>query len=294
MIEFPPIIRIEPSSRCNLKCIHCPVGLGNIKGTDMSMDLFQKIFDELLLKQKSIKVIVLYHGGEPFLNKHITSMLYKSKQLNVKVKINSNGTIMNKEIINGIINSGLDEIEFSIDGTSPQENDYIRSGCNYNKVIANIKSLCNEKANRNSPVPKISIVNGQFWTNEYDNKLAVPKILQTEFEDYDINFRSYYIQRWPDLKVEKFTIYKHQPISCMHIYNSITIRADGIVVPCCYDLTSKCILGNINTDSISSIWHNKLYQELRNSIETGINKSELCKVCFNSYLIQEKEEKEFK
>jgi radical SAM protein with 4Fe4S-binding SPASM domain len=55
---------------------------------------------------------------------------------------------------------------------------------------------------------------------------------------------------------------------CDHIVSTMTVRADGTIVPCCYDLTSQLPMGNIHTDSLQNIWHNEQYQKLRESIKT--------------------------
>jgi radical SAM protein with 4Fe4S-binding SPASM domain len=56
--------------------------------------------------------------------------------------------------------------------------------------------------------------------------------------------------------------------NCDHVINTLTIRADGSVVPCCYDLTSKLEMGNIMNQKLIDIWNGKKYQILRRSIES--------------------------
>ena len=69
----------------------------------------------------------------------------------------------------------------------------------------------------------------------------------------------------------------------------MTIRSNGDVVPCCYDLTSKLIMGNIMNDDPEEIWKNKSYKDLRDSIQKKKYKS-ICSNCAvvkpNKYLIQ--------
>ena len=79
---------------------------------------------------------------------------------------------------------------------------------------------------------------------------------------------------WPAL--EKSQLYDyintdgHDSNECDHIILTITIRSDGSIVPCCYDLTSQLVLGNIYENSLSEIWDNKSYGELRDSIHSKI------------------------
>ena len=71
-------MRIEPASKCNLGCVHCPTGTIEMERGIMSLDIFQKI---LIENKENIKVIVLYHGGEPFLNKNFLT-LFSNKSIN--------------------------------------------------------------------------------------------------------------------------------------------------------------------------------------------------------------------
>jgi radical SAM protein with 4Fe4S-binding SPASM domain len=53
---------------------------------------------------------------------------------------------------------------------------------------------------------------------------------------------------------------------CDQVNNTLTVRWNGDVVACCYDLTSQYILGNIHHNNLESIWNNERYLQLRQSI----------------------------
>jgi len=66
---FPKVLRLEPASSCNFHCIHCPTGLNlNSSLGIMSEQTFSQIYEQI--KKFRFRMIVLYHGGEPFLNKN--------------------------------------------------------------------------------------------------------------------------------------------------------------------------------------------------------------------------------
>ena len=80
---LPEVVCIEPASICNLKCIHFPTGVlrNEINRGIMSLETFEIIMKEL--KYIKPRVVVLYHGSEPFLNKNIFSMI---RQLKFNIK----------------------------------------------------------------------------------------------------------------------------------------------------------------------------------------------------------------
>ena len=126
MKRLPQVVRIEPASVCNLKCIHCATGILEDKNRGvMSLETFEIVIKEI--KALNPRVVVLYHGGEPFINKNIFNMIRQLKSCGIGfIKTVTNSTLLDQSMLLEIIQSRLDSIEFSLDGTSPEENDEMR------------------------------------------------------------------------------------------------------------------------------------------------------------------------
>lgn len=279
---FPKVVRIEPSSSCNLKCSHCPTGTVQMRRGIMNSDTFSRVLLDIQLNLDSIKVVVLYHGGEPLLNKNLPEMVRQIKDIGVPfVKTVSNGMLLTESMTKNLISSGLDMIEFSLDGENEEENNFIRQNCDYAKVVRNIKRFIEYKSEHKSKTPEIFIATTQFltkWTlKNKDIEPKVPNYLVQEFSGKyakEISgFKCTHAMKWPNMEVSE-DIYEildyseNHEISnyCDHIWNTLTVRWNGDIVSCCYDLTSRCVLGNIHKDDLISIWNNKRYLRLRRSI----------------------------
>ena len=290
MIKFPEVIRIEPASLCNFKCIHCPTGTVNMHRGMMSNLIFDKIKKELEIYKDKIRVLVLYHGGEPLLNNNFFSFLEKLKLFEKTfIKTVSNGSLLNDEIINLLLNSRLNSIEISLDGKSDIDNNKVRRNCDYKKIVCNIKKLIAEKKKNKSKLD-IIVTTTQFISNVKDIS-TTPKIpenllldFKEEYQNKDLVFKSNWAIRWPDMNLID-GIYEYEDIQikkndnfCDHIINTITIRWNGDIVPCCYDLTSKVVLGNIQNNSLNDIWNGDGYNKLRNDIAKR-KFNELCGSC---------------
>ncbi len=65
---------------------------------------------------------------------------------------------------------------------------------------------------------------------------------------------------------------------CDHVLNTMTVRSDGTVVPCCYDLTTRMPMGNVIETTLAKIWNGEEYQSLRRSI-TGRDYKSICNSC---------------
>lgn len=280
--KLPEVFRIEPASSCNLKCVHCPTGLRKNKSLGvMSEETFYKIF--LILQEVKPRVVVMYHGGEPLINRHVFKWIKEIKKIGIGfVKVVSNGMLLKHEKAVQMIDSGLDSIEFSLDGKSVEENDFIRKGCDFSLVIKNIKGLISLKKEKCSAVPKIFITCTQFIDDnhvENESEQEIPSFIKREFTgefDKEVEYKKNFAYFWPGLRgaesekiyeIEK-TFRNNDIVStyCPHIVETISIRWNGDVVPCCYDLTSNYVIGNVLESSIEDIWNNNKFKKLRKSI----------------------------
>lgn len=295
--NLPKVIRIEPASLCNLKCSHCPTGTVSMKRTTMDWTIFESLLNSLFPYANSIQVFVLYHGGEPLLNKVFSKMVsdLKNKFPRAKIKTVSNGMLLNENNSKQIIESGLDEIEFSIDGESPEDNNKIRRNADFEKVSYNIKEFLKLKSSMGLLSPKVYIsttqfidvlkLNGHGTRNAHPPKYLLDTFSKELSDGHIIGLKSTYAMEWPHMVVDP-ELYQsvidseEQNIKnyCDHVENTLTVRANGDVVPCCYDLTSQKKMGNINEQSLNDIWNGAKYQTLRTEISNG-KPSGICANC---------------
>lgn len=279
--SLPEVVRIEPASACNLRCIHCPTGTLKAPRTVMTPKLFDTI--ESQLSTQNIRVFVLYHGGEPFLNKYIFDFIEKLRSSHPSsfIKIVSNGMLLNNEIIRGICRSSLDHIEFSLDGLSPDESGQIRRGSDAYKTLQLVNKLLREISCERSNL-KVSISTTQFFDNSpkcqlpFNASPTVPKWLTNSLKGI-ADFKSHWAMVWPRMSVEDgFSVIEYDDKSvseeymdeCSHLSETITIRANGDVVPCCFDLMSDLVMGNIQDSPLIDIWNSHNYNRLRQSISS--------------------------
>jgi radical SAM protein with 4Fe4S-binding SPASM domain len=283
------VIRIEPASACNLKCSHCPTGVLPMARTIMTPPLFERALEQVAMHVPPIRVAVLYHGGEPFLNKHFLSMVPRVKALGIAhVKAVSNAMLIKPDMCDSIVASGLDAIEFSLDGESPQENDRIRVKCKFDHVSSIIRLMAAANERRGRPLT-ISIATTQFQTvRDFvpERAAPVPAYLRETFADIEnqIEFKSTWAMQWPSLAPSAgYDILRddspRKPVTaCSLIDDTLTIRANGDVVPCCFDLTSMAVMGNIKTQSLADIWNGSPYQVFRAKFAAGQH-PKLCEGC---------------
>ena len=276
---LPRVLRVEPASSCNLACSHCPTGTIDMSRGIMSRAIFENVLRDVRGSEGAVRTVVLYHGGEPLLNPRFFEMVsdMRSTGPGLFIKTVSNGMAMNESNRQKLLDSGLDLIEFSLDGESAQENDRVRKKSNASRVIENILELIKQKKKYQLAKPNISISNTQFIRHESaleKRAVMVPKWLRDFFGD-DVEYKTHYAVRWPHMSLTDnagtlmYDILRDpngiESNYCDHAFNTITVRANGDVVPCCYDLTSRLVMGNIQENTLSQIWKSDKYRLFRAS-----------------------------
>ena len=287
-MNLPAVIRIEPASSCNLRCLHCPTGLGKSPNGIMSIELFNKILVEIKSNVEHISTVVLYHGGEPLLNNNLFEFISKLKLAGIKkIKIVTNGKLFTETICERIVKSGLDEIEISLDGLNQDESREIRKRSDPQKIINGINDLIEQRKKLMSLI-KITISTTQFiedyHTNYNEIKKAPIPVWLKEYKNNGVDIKSNWAIQWPggypsDSTIIHHPIYNTPPKNCSLLSETMTVRANGDVVVCCFDLTSLEVIGNVENHSMHEIWNSTKYEDFRKSFSLG-NYQKPCDTCF--------------
>lgn len=143
---------IEVALSCNLQCITCVHGKKTIKG--VMPDL---VFDRIKPCLDYARVVHEVGYGEPLLNKTFIQKLKYLKGKSAYVDVTTNGTLLDRETSHKLIDAGLDQITFSLDGATPETFESIRKGAEFSRVLRNIKALTEIKALKKSKNPFMRI-----------------------------------------------------------------------------------------------------------------------------------------
>jgi len=253
----------------------------------MQPELFERIACEVAKHVPPIRVAVLYHGGEPLLNRNFSHMVRRLKELPIPfVKTVSNGMFLSAPNIAAVLESGLDAIEFSLDGTSERENNSIRRRSNFDRVVKGIRNL-DERRRACGSALKIFVSTTQFIDidrPDVDASAPVPRYLQDALEGIEVEFKATRAKLWPsEQPASNYDILHDDRVAstrptCSLLEDTMTIRADGTVVACCYDLTTISNLGNIADRSLADLWSSTDFHRFRADFEAG-DFPPLCKSC---------------
>lgn len=308
-LDYMPIkMDIENVSRCNLRCDMCQMTTfkGQKRAEDLSLEDFEKIIDE----QIGIFEIKIQGLGEPFLQKDFIKMVEYASKKNIWVRTTTNATIIDRnEFYKKIIDAGVGEIQFSIDGTTKKTYEKIRIGANFEKVVKNCKlinSYCNSKGadktrmwvllqdtnfhelhdfpafTKELGFKRVTIsmdINGwgdDKWTEKNKDKKVSNKMTQEDIDRLLEEAKRLDI----DLTFWDITEKYSKDNLCPWPFERSYISSDKYVVPCCM-IGNPEIFNFGKLGSFKEIWNSKEYEKFRKDHIDG-NIPDICKYCYMS------------
>jgi MoaA/NifB/PqqE/SkfB family radical SAM enzyme len=118
----PEIVQFDITNRCNNNCLCCwnnspllgepSVERKKEKEYELPFDLIKKTIGEL--REMGTRILFLAGGGEPFMHPQIMEILRYAKQSNMRIFINTNFTLLDKERAKEIVDLKIDHIHVSL------------------------------------------------------------------------------------------------------------------------------------------------------------------------------------
>lgn len=150
---FPTVIHFAPTKRCNLRCGYCNIWKeGNIKN-ELDTETWKRFLDDLHDWVGDTHVGVT--GGEPLLRRDIFDILEYMKKLGFKISLTTNGTLLNKRVIDKLIQLEPFNVNISLDSINPEEHDFFRGANNFEKTYKNLLLFKKELNKNKSPIKSV-------------------------------------------------------------------------------------------------------------------------------------------
>ena len=289
---MPFSMAIEPTTSCNLRCPECPSGLRSFsRPTGMLEEKrFKKIIDEV---HERLLYLTFYFQGEPYLNPNFFKLIKYASKKNIYTATSTNAHYLNEENAIKTIESGLDRLIISIDGTTQNIYEQYRIGGSLQKVLDGTKNIVAAKKKYKSKTPHIIFQFLVVKPNEH--QISDVKKLAKEYGVDEIKFKTAQVYEYengnsliPDN--EKYSRYKKQQNgtyrlknnldnNCWKMWHSCVVTWDGKVVPCCFDKDASHPMGDLESMPFEQIWKGQQYKSFREKILLSRDQIDICKNC---------------
>lgn len=285
--EYPLLIDIELTSRCNLRCVMCEHTYMRREKRDMDFDTFKTIIDQSVRYGPGIRFIMF---SEPFLVKDIIERCRYVKDAGLLLHITTNGTVMDKSQIDQMLDMGLDSITFSFQGATREEYAFIRqAGDKYDKLVGNSEYIRKKRDELKKGKPFVQI---STTVTERDKEGDIERFRQNWGSVADrvtIGLTS-----WSRIAECRPDIYdflgieadagKRKYTPCQDIFTKIAVLSSGDMTVCCDDAEGRLKMGNIKKDTIKDVWHSETYEGIRIILKNmRMDMLGLCKNCYPAY-----------
>jgi len=252
---FPRRISVEVTNHCDQACTLCPRGgltrpLGFIEAA---------VFDRVAAEcAEHGTVLWLHFLGEPLLHPEILALIRAAKRRGVvQVGLSTNATRLDAAMIDGLLASGLDRLECSMDADDRRGYAAMRGRDHFERVDANVRALLARKRELDRDVPVTSI---QYMrTPQVESRLR--EIVQ-RWRPW-LGPRDFVMTIVPaafggaigeaGAALARAEVAERSP--CHWLFSSLMVLQDGTVTMCGADWDAEAPLGNVRDTSLSAIWH---------------------------------------
>ncbi len=289
---LPISISFEPTTSCNLRCPECPSGLRSFtRPTGMlQADVFKQTIDELA---DTLLYLVFYFQGEPYLHPQFLELVQYAASRKIYTATSTNAHYLTDDNARKTVESGLDRLIISIDGTTQETYQQYRIGGKLEKVLEGTRNIIRWKHKLGSQTPFVVFQFLVVQPNEHQieevyqlaRELGVDAVGLKTAQIYDYTNGSPLIptldkySRYTQQADGSFQI-KNQLLShCWKMWHSCVITWDGRVVPCCFDKDAHHQMGNVTQQTFRDLWHGSPYQQFRNILLQSRSKIEMCQNC---------------
>ena len=289
---LPSSISIEPTTSCNLRCPECPSGLRSFtRPTGMSQEqTFKKVIDEL---SDTLIYLTFYFQGEPYLNPKFLELVSYAHHKNIYTATSTNAHYLSDEVARKTVESGLDRLIVSIDGTTQETYQSYRIGGKLDKVIAGTKNVLKWKKALKSSTPHVIFQFLVVKPNEHQieevrqlaDELGVDQLALKTAQIYDYQNGSDLIptldqySRYRKEENGQYSIKNKLLDHCWKMWHSCVITWDGKVVPCCFDKDATFTMGSLRDEAFTDVWNSELYQRFRANLFKSRSSIEMCTNC---------------
>ena len=289
---LPISISVEPTTSCNLRCPECPSGLRSFtRPTGMlQQEMFNTTIDQL---KDTLTYLTFYFQGEPYLNPQFLEMVKYASSRGIYTATSTNAHFLKDEVARQTVESGLDRLIISIDGTSQDKYESYRIGGDLTKVIEGTKNIIAWKKKLKSATPHVIFQFLVVRPNEHQipevyrlaDELGVDQVALKTAQIYDYQHGSDLIpvqekySRYRKLSDGSYGIKNSLDNHCWKMWHGCVITWDGKVVPCCFDKDAHFVLGDLNEQSFKEIWFGERYNHFRASLLKSRSEIEICKNC---------------
>lgn len=276
---LPSVYVVEPTSRCNVRCIMCPNHrLAPESLGDMTPENARRIAAAI---SSTAELVMFYFMGEPLLHPRFDELLGIMREaIPGKLVVSTNLTTMDEAAIDSLLKREVDVVICCIDRWEKQAYEQIRVGASFDDSVRNTERLLVRRGSSERPmviVKGLSIRTTEREEKEFNSfwraRGGVPLVGW-------VNTWAGQFPALAKLSVHGAPYEQQKRLACADLWFKMVVNWQGNVPMCCHNWDYSVSLGNVLEQSVAQIWQSSQLQSLRASHLRGeFAVNPLCENC---------------
>ncbi|HTB11064.1 MAG TPA: radical SAM protein [Bryobacteraceae bacterium] len=172
-------LTLEAATACNFRCGFC-YGRHIDQGV-LKWDHFTAVLDGL----HGLRAVEFTGEGEPLMNKRIVDMLLECKKRGLWVHLTTNGSLLNRELAERIVDLGIDSLAVSIESLKPERFARLRPGGDLRIVLDALRMIHRVRRDRQSALQlRLWVTLLRETLDELDDMDDLAQELEIEFVEF--------------------------------------------------------------------------------------------------------------
>jgi len=287
-LPAPWTMFIEPTNACNFRCTYCPTGDTDLlkkvgrKNKMMTWETFVNVVEDMKAFPQKLKMVNMYKDGESLLHPRFTDMVRYLRDADVteKIWVKTNGSLLNPEYNERLVNCGLDMIGISVQHVHAQGFwDIAKAKVDYEQYKANILDLYTRRGNVG-----ISVKIADVGLSEEDKQKFID-----DFSDRCDFIAIEGLHGWSTSEMKDWKLGTNQSFdgtprkvkkACPLVMYMLTVNSNGTISICNDDWAQLHKIGDIKDESLMQIWHGQKLRDFRlMHLEGRKHENAACKNC---------------
>ena len=241
----------------------------------MSFDLCRRILDEAITHPE-FSEIIWYGLADPFTDEGFFEKIEYAREKKVRnMHVSTNGGLLDEEKAAKLLDSGITDVNISLDGNSKETYEAIRCNLDFDTTIQNVTRFLEMREERQRKRPRVFL------------RTAYTETTKPEIASYIARWRGLCdgiiiasVANWAGHSKydNRRDLSGQEP--CTRLWGVAEITWDGCVPYCCFDVNYDTELGNLGEGSLHEIWNVPKMLEIRRiHMEGRFSELPLCAVC---------------
>jgi len=271
-------IQIETTTTCNQRCYFCPVSTGKRPKKTMSLEMLQKILENLQPYSHQIEKIYTNGFNEPTFDKTLVEKMQILHRYHYKVQLNTNGSGLTPNLLHKLLDTGLKDFCINLSSTNQDYYQLTRKSQDLENILTHLHYLLKIKE---QPLVVQILILGNLDKQHAEN---IQNIMQAfSYSNAQlivcpaVDFAG--LPNYTKLQIKPYELlegcFAKRDLEWLHFTPS------GQAILCCQDYQENYIVGNILQESAQQLYSNKQFAQFRRWIsgEEIAPKNFICRTC---------------